>query len=102
MSISVATSDAAFAHHTCSNSSDGAECAAVFVLQAEDGIRDHCVTGVQRCALPILHRLLGCLALADIDQEAVAEPIADRDAAVGRSEERRVGKECRSRWSPYH
>src|SRR5256886_17464045 len=23
-------------------------------------------------------------------------------AAVGQSEERRVGKECRSRWSPYH
>ena len=23
-------------------------------------------------------------------------------AAVSRSEERRVGKECRSRWSPYH
>ena len=23
-------------------------------------------------------------------------------AAGGRSEERRVGKECRSRWSPYH
>ena len=23
-------------------------------------------------------------------------------AATGRSEERRVGKECRSRWSPYH
>jgi len=23
-------------------------------------------------------------------------------AWVGRSEERRVGKECRSRWSPYH
>ena len=22
--------------------------------------------------------------------------------ALGRSEERRVGKECRSRWSPYH
>ena len=22
--------------------------------------------------------------------------------AFGRSEERRVGKECRSRWSPYH
>ena len=28
-------------------------------------------------------------------QEAVQE-------AVNRSEERRVGKECRSRWSPYH
>ena len=25
-----------------------------------------------------------------------------RDEAVPRSEERRVGKECRSRWSPYH
>ena len=23
-------------------------------------------------------------------------------AAIVRSEERRVGKECRSRWSPYH
>ena len=29
--------------------------------------------------------------------------IAFRDYnPVGRSEERRVGKECRSRWSPYH
>src|SRR5438067_8368526 len=27
---------------------------------------------------------------------------ADRGEAVPRSEERRVGKECRSRWSPYH
>ena len=26
----------------------------VFFFQAEDGIRDHCVTGVQTCALPIL------------------------------------------------
>src|SRR3989454_9140861 len=25
-----------------------------------------------------------------------------RELAEGRSEERRVGKECRSRWSPYH
>ena len=24
------------------------------------------------------------------------------DAVILRSEERRVGKECRSRWSPYH
>ena len=27
---------------------------------------------------------------------------ADQLAAIQRSEERRVGKECRSRWSPYH
>ena len=28
--------------------------------------------------------------------------IADLGCGTGRSEERRVGKECRSRWSPYH
>ena len=27
---------------------------------------------------------------------------AEIDSKKGRSEERRVGKECRSRWSPYH
>src|SRR5438093_10874106 len=27
---------------------------------------------------------------------------ANQVVSVGRSEERRVGKECRSRWSPYH
>src|SRR2546425_2626200 len=32
-----------------------------------------------------------------------AEPRMAQQAAIGqRSEERRVGKECRSRWSPYH
>ena len=30
-----------------------------FFFQAEDGIRDHCVTGVQTCALPI--SLVGCM-----------------------------------------
>src|SRR3712207_6593140 len=29
-------------------------------------------------------------------------PAASFDYVVGRSEERRVGKECRSRWAPYH
>src|SRR3712207_9115882 len=28
--------------------------------------------------------------------------ISSLDAGAARSEERRVGKECRSRWSPYH
>src|SRR5260221_7402857 len=28
-------------------------CICFFFFQAEDGIRDHCVTGVQTCALPI-------------------------------------------------
>ena len=30
------------------------------------------------------------------------EMIREIQEAVSRSEERRVGKECRSRWSPYH
>src|SRR5438034_5624040 len=30
-----------------------------FFFQAEDGIRDHCVTGVQTCALPILRGVWG-------------------------------------------
>ena len=29
-------------------------------------------------------------------------PVIDVHNHVNRSEERRVGKECRSRWSPYH
>ena len=36
-----------------------------------------------------------------IDAE-VDEPTAVIVGTVSRSEERRVGKECRSRWSPYH
>ena len=33
--------------------------------------------------------------------ELLTEEVA-KDVAANRSEERRVGKECRSRWSPYH
>src|SRR5712672_2901458 len=38
---------------------------------------------------------------ADVLLQAIGqpEPLGDEGA---RSEERRVGKECRSRWSPYH
>src|SRR3712207_9096746 len=32
----------------------------------------------------------------------VHSPVIDHIEVVTRSEERRVGKECRSRWSPYH
>src|SRR5256886_11046862 len=97
----------------------------VFFFQAEDGIRDLTVTGVQTCALPIfatrtagrdsesaasvriarrkpaqilVHRFLAILA-----PPSRAGPTAgSRDENLSRSEERRVGKECRSRWSPYH
>src|SRR6266478_9290259 len=69
-----------------------------FFFQAEDGIRDLTVTGVQTCALPI----------SPMQREAMPWAVARRGRPLrvrlrsGRSEERRVGKECRSRWSPYH
>src|SRR5437764_13088526 len=65
-----------------------------FFFQAEDGIRDTSVTGVQTCALPIS---LPVLPHRHDDARAAAVPELNR-----RSEERRVGKECRSRWSPDH
>src|SRR5256885_3021761 len=96
-----------------------------FFFQAEDGIRDYKVTGVQTCALPILkyltNRILPALSRerghsvkllvigkgnnAGFKNENVifGGIISDVESAYqARSEERRVGKECRSRWSPYH
>src|SRR5688572_32011836 len=98
----------------------------IFFFQAEDGIRDLTVTGVQTCALPISGDRAGGLAGAQPrTQRTVAPPAGRRRFADARragppgarcrrpprldatrrrlrSEERRVGKECRSRWSPYH
>src|SRR3712207_6879992 len=90
-----------------------------FFFQAEDGIRDIGVTGVQTCALPILlavvvvalylgHRAWEVDFATRLQEEAVWKMVAfvlesAVFALIGlRSEERRVGKECRSRWSPYH
>src|SRR5947209_19741695 len=77
-----------------------------FFFRAEDGIRDIGVTGVQTCALPILRRAscsgtraaeLGVrLKYAGLDEDRIAvEP------DLSRSEERRVGKECRYPWWTY-
>ena len=78
----------------------------VFFFQAEDGIRDVAVTGVQTCALPICLMKnkfeIGSRVYVDtVDGElkGTVRKLLHDDA---RSEERRVGKECRSRWSPYH
>src|SRR3712207_1736967 len=40
--------------------------------------------------------------IIDADPQASASIWKRNSEAAGRSEERRVGKECRSRWSPYH
>src|SRR5205807_5239830 len=92
-----------------------------FFFQAEDGIRDYKVTGVQTCALPILevsdrivvaahegrhHDAITHLQRAIALWRAMACPyegaksrlrLADSLLQSGRSEERRVGKEWRAR-----
>src|SRR5690554_7405831 len=91
-----------------------------FFFQAEDGIRDADVTGVQTCALPIcklvelhgqkfedhmkkyaakMHGDDSSMDLRDFNVKLVDEAWRwVKDASPARSEERRVGKECRSRW----
>src|SRR5205809_8113816 len=71
-----------------------------FFFQAEDGIRDVAVTGVQTCALPISQSRTSATARGP--PEASLRCRSPFRCWIGRSEERRVGKECRSRWSPYH
>ena len=41
-------------------------------------------------------------ALTELAEQYPNLVVLDADLAAARSEERRVGKECRSRWSPYH
>src|SRR5437588_2167858 len=96
-----------------------------FFFQAEDGIRDHCVTGVQTCALPIstivpkfqlfwrncvasgASSAVGALSVSlmrNLNSFLAMKNGAacwSRQMRAMRSEERRVGKECRSRWAPY-
>src|SRR5205823_10679361 len=91
-----------------------------FFFQAEDGIRDKLVTGVQTCALPIfdntvvlhLNRERIVLQIAVFVAEIIADHAVDDESPVGvarcgenfaarkisRSEERRVGKEGRAWW----
>src|SRR5690348_18426875 len=82
-----------------------------FFFQAEDGIRDGRVTGVQTCALPISAPLLGLMGtvIGMIEIFGSQAPtggnnpallahgisVALYNTAFGRSEERRVGKEWR-------
>src|SRR5690606_40554934 len=96
----------------CFDKSSTISLAYCFFFQAEDGIRDFHVTGVQTCALPILVRFILDLegrTSADRGGAANAAPelleaiaVCRVDGAVitdlWRSEERRVGKECRTWW----
>src|SRR5205807_5998526 len=98
----------------------------LFFFQAEDGIRDYKVTGVQTCALPIcsasMARALpqassacagsssGAFQNAMMQSPMYLSIVPWKRSMISlviglkkprRSEERRVGKECRSRWSLY-
>src|SRR3989442_11558067 len=87
----------------------------LFFFQAEDGIRDADVTGVQTCALPIFpENFLSTfrdrgfeINVHDLNHDGSLfsdrkEFLRRANRINQRSEERRVGKEGRSRWSPYH
>src|SRR5688500_20149408 len=90
---------------------------AQFLFQAEDGIRDYKVTGVQTCALPIwvprvryrrfvsrpitpLHLLLDdAMNVAKLLHVQMQDANSRKVRHFSRSEERRVGKECScGRW----
>src|SRR2546426_12819251 len=82
-----------------------------FFFQAEDGIRDYKVTGVQTCALPISDRrdqVVEVVGLHDRGLPALVEEPAGLVAGAGagdeheRSGERRVGEEGRSRGAADH
>src|SRR5439155_4031600 len=79
-----------------------------FFFQAEDGIRDGHVTGVQTCALPIWWRVrlsdqsdappeLAFGVKPGLRRRGIGAALLTQFVKIG---ERRVGKECRSRWSP--
>src|SRR5688572_33054450 len=90
-----------------------------FFFQAEDGIRDLTVTGVQTCALPISDLMIVVAYGLLLPPKVLAIPTFRcwnvhasllprwrgaapiQRAIEARSEERRVGKECRSRWWAY-
>src|SRR5690606_40091190 len=96
----------------------------IFFFQAEDGIRDFHVTGVQTCALPILNifqirdphlktKIYHIIQINSVENLFIhyldsfkagisnkilnSFPLKSYWIFYGRSEERRVGKECRSR-----
>src|SRR6266581_8698478 len=73
-----------------------------FFFQAEDGIRDGRVTGVQTCALPIY-----AVDAALRGESGVVGQDEGRDDELRVIEFERIGRascreECRSRWSPDH
>src|SRR5438132_7150296 len=66
-----------------------------FFFQAEDGIRDHCVTGVQTCALPIYSAHTALLELVVADGEHLVDDQHFRIEMCGDSEGKAHVHTCR-------
>src|SRR5260221_12993203 len=71
----------------------------VFFFQAEDGIRDHCVTGVQTCALPIffLYATYPPISIALIFVVIASIGAGPLNPIIGAVEYERVPKNMRGR-----
>src|SRR5205807_6556695 len=93
-----------------SSSSCGFSCF-VFFFQAEDGIRDYKVTEFRRVLFRSARyaRTMAAAPATLLRAYRARMPASGRrwktsptGSTSPRSEERRVGKECRARWAPYH
>ena len=74
-------------------------------LEIYESIIEYATTGNLRGLKPMANIAFNFIKI-DIDRDTEKYmSIVERNksnGSKGRSEERRVGKECRSRWSPYH
>ena len=52
--------------------------------------------------IEVLKSKIHCARVTEANLNYMGSITIDEDLLDARSEERRVGKECRSRWSPYH
>ena len=74
----------------------------VIVLIPEQIARQHKIIPLFKVRNSLTLGMENPLNLAVIDQVVRTTGLEVEPAICSRSEERRVGKECRSRWSPYH
>src|SRR5579862_9952318 len=92
--------------HPDDEASKGAATMARYVAEGVDVLVATCTGGergsILNPAMDTPEVVANLSAVRHREMAAAIEILGARHAWLGRSEERRVGKECRSRWSPYH